>query len=49
VVSAANYLANLPLSLYRRPEGLILIANQVANIAFSQFMTRRDKILDGER
>lgn len=44
-VSAVNYLANLPLSLYRRPEGAILIGNQVANVAFSHFMTRKDKIL----
>jgi len=46
-VSAANYLANLPLTLYSRPEGALLIGIQVASIAFSHFMTRRNMILDG--
>lgn len=45
IISGANYLANLPLSLYRRPGGLILIGNQTANVLFSLFYTRKEQII----
>lgn len=48
VVSIAAYLGALPLSLYRRPEGALLIGAQVAEATFSNLMSRKNKILDGE-
>jgi len=48
VVSIATYLGALPLSLYRRPDGLLLIGAQVAEVAFSHFMTRKYRLFDSD-
>jgi hypothetical protein len=45
-LSAATYLTSFPLSLYNSSYGKLLIGNQLANLAFSHFMTRADAILD---
>lgn len=46
VVSIAAYLGALPLSLYRRPEGALLIGAQVAETTFSHVMSRKNKLFD---